>query len=63
MVLKAFERRFGKLNNFTRNKLLTLMGKYGHTRVSIALFSIQDDKEFPVAVAEFLEQYLKRDFV
>ncbi|MFD1425348.1 hypothetical protein JOD24_000060 [Kroppenstedtia sanguinis] len=63
LVIQAFENRFGKLNNFTRNKLLTLMKQYGHTRVSIALFSIQEDKEFPTVIAEFLEQYLKRDSI
>lgn len=61
MVLMAFERRFGKLNSVSRNKLISLMKKYGSTRVTIELFTLQSRKEFPTAVTHFLEQQLKRN--
>jgi hypothetical protein len=61
MILKAFEKRFGKPNTATREKLLHLMRKFGCTRVSIALFTITEDKEFPTVVVDFLEQNLEKN--
>ncbi|MFC4076909.1 hypothetical protein [Salinithrix halophila] len=61
MVMKAFENRYGRPNSATRNKLKKLMEKYGHTRVSIALFTLRDDKEFPAMITRFLEQCLDRN--
>ncbi|QKG85154.1 hypothetical protein GXN76_12195 [Kroppenstedtia pulmonis] len=61
MVIKAFESRYGRPNTSTKNKLLNLMKQYGHTRVSIALFTLRDDKEFPTVITNFLESYLERN--
>ncbi|GGE19149.1 hypothetical protein GCM10011571_21340 [Marinithermofilum abyssi] len=61
MVLKAFESRYGHTNPATRDKLFRLMKRFGHTRVSIALFTLPEDKEFPATVVEFLEKYLEKN--
>ncbi|MDN4595276.1 hypothetical protein [Polycladomyces subterraneus] len=61
MILKAFEKRFGKPNATTRDKLVHLMRKFGCTRVSIALFTITEDKAFPTVVVDFLEQNLENN--
>ncbi|BCU82611.1 hypothetical protein JIR001_23940 [Polycladomyces abyssicola] len=61
MILKAFEKKFGKPNATTRDKLLHLMRKFGCTRVSIALFTITEDKAFPAVVVDFLEQNLGKN--
>ncbi|PTM59712.1 hypothetical protein [Desmospora activa] len=58
MVIKAFENRYGKANLSTRKQLLRLMEQYGHTRVSIALFTLQDNKEFPAMIVRFLDNHL-----
>jgi hypothetical protein len=59
MLLKAFEERYGRPMAETREKLLSLMRQYGPTHVSIALFTLTEDKAFPGHVAEFLERRLK----
>jgi hypothetical protein len=61
MILKAFEKRFGKPSISAREKLLHLMRKFGCTRVSIALFTITEDKAFPTVVVDFLEQNLEKN--
>jgi hypothetical protein len=61
MLLKAFEERYGRLNLQTKEKMLQLMRRYGCTRVSIALFTLTENKAFPLTVANFLEQHLKKD--
>ncbi|OYD08903.1 hypothetical protein [Paludifilum halophilum] len=61
MVIKAFENRYGRPNSATRRKLLNLMKEYGHTRVSIALFTLPEDKEFPAVITGFLEDYLEKN--
>lgn len=59
MLIKAFEERYGRPNPDTREKLIQLMRTYGCTRVSIALFTLSEDKAFPTVIAEFLEQRLQ----
>ncbi|SFS66836.1 hypothetical protein [Marininema halotolerans] len=61
MVIKAFENRYGRPNTVIRNKLMELMKEYGHTRVSFALFTLQDNKEFPVVITRFLEECLNKN--
>lgn len=60
MLLKAFEERYGRLDLQTKEKMLQLMRRYGCTRVSIALFTLTENKAFPMVVANFLEQHLKK---
>ncbi|MDR6225260.1 hypothetical protein [Desmospora profundinema] len=60
LVIKAFENRYGKPSASTRKQLIRLMREYGHTRVSIALFTLQDDREFPAMIARFLESHLDK---
>jgi hypothetical protein len=59
MLIKAFEERYGRPNPDTRERLIQLMRTYGCTRVSIALFTLSEDKAFPTVIAEFLEQRLQ----
>lgn len=61
MLLKAFEKKYGQLNLQAKEKLLELMRNYGCTRVSIALFTLPENKAFPMVVVNFLEQHLKQD--
>ncbi|SDW68195.1 hypothetical protein SAMN05444487_105121 [Marininema mesophilum] len=61
MVIKAFENRYGRPNTAIRTKLMELMEEYGHTRVSFSLFTLQDNKEFPVVITRFLEECLNRN--
>lgn len=61
MVLKAFEKRYGKLNNAARKKMRALIQEYGGTRVSIALFTLSEDKEFPAFILRFLHDHLERN--
>lgn len=58
MVLKAFEKKFGRPNNDARSRLIQIMRKYGTTRVSIAMFTLAEDKAFPAHIIDFLEQRL-----
>ncbi|MFC7441331.1 hypothetical protein [Laceyella putida] len=58
MVVKAFMERYGRLNPESRDKLIQLMRTYGSTRVSIAIFTLADDKTFPSYILEFLERRL-----
>jgi hypothetical protein len=60
MLLKAFEERYGRINHQTKEKMLQLMRRYGCTRVSIALFTLSEDKDFPMVIANFLEEHLKK---
>jgi hypothetical protein len=60
MVIKAFESRYGKASASTRKQLLRLMEQYGHTRVSIGLFTLQEDKEFPAMIIRFLKIHLDK---
>ncbi|SEM71686.1 hypothetical protein [Lihuaxuella thermophila] len=59
MLIKAFEERYGRPNPDTREKLIQLMRTYGCTRVSIALFTLAEDKAFPTVITEFLERRLQ----
>ncbi|MBA4492923.1 hypothetical protein ACFO25_08460 [Paenactinomyces guangxiensis] len=59
MIFKAFEERYGRPNPDTRGKLIHLMRTYGCTRVSIALFTLSEDKAFPTIITDFLEQRLQ----
>lgn len=59
MILKAFEERYGQPNPETRDRLIKLMRGYGCTRVSIALFTLSDDKAFPAVITDFLEKRLQ----
>jgi hypothetical protein len=59
MLTKAFEDRFGRLNPDMKHKLVQLMRTYGCTRVSIALFTLNEDKAFPTIIVNFLEQRLQ----
>ncbi|MRG28756.1 hypothetical protein [Laceyella tengchongensis] len=59
MVIKAFTERYGHLNPESRNKMIDLMRTYGSTRVSIAIFTLAEDKAFPVYILEFLERRLR----
>lgn len=61
MLMKAFEERYGRPNLQTKEKMLQLMRRYGCTRVSIALFTLTENKAFPMTIANFLEQHLKKD--
>ncbi|PTX58287.1 hypothetical protein C8P63_11734 [Melghirimyces profundicolus] len=61
LVLMAFESQYGKPGPTIRRRLTDLMRKYGHTRVSIALFTLHEDKEFPSVITRFLENHLKRN--
>ncbi len=58
MVLKAFEKKFGRPNNDARSRLIQIMRKYGTTHVSIAMFTLTEDKAFPSHIIDFLEQRL-----
>lgn len=58
LVLKAFEKKYGRPNNEARSKLLSLMRTYGTTRVSVAMFTLTEDKTFPSHIIEFLEKHL-----
>ncbi|MBA4601410.1 hypothetical protein [Thermoactinomyces mirandus] len=58
MVLKAFEKKFGRPNNDARSRLIAIMRKYGTTRVSIAMFTLTEDKAFPSHIVDFLERRL-----
>lgn len=60
MVLKAFENRYGRTDGSTRRKLVQLIHRYGSTRVSIAMFTLPEDKEFPTMMAHFLERHLEK---
>lgn len=59
LILKTFEERYGRPNSETRDQLLLLMRQYGCTRVSIALLTLADDKNFPNVVADFLSKRLQ----
>lgn len=59
MLVKAFEDRYGRLIPDMKRKLIQLMRTYGCTRVSIAIFTLNEDKGFPATVVEFLEQRLQ----
>ena len=58
LVLKAFEKKYGRPNNEAKSKLLSLMRTYGTTRVSVAMFTLTEDKAFPSHIIEFLEKHL-----
>lgn len=58
MLYQAFEDRYGRPHQNLKKKLIQLMRKYGCTRVSIALFTITDDKDFPNFIIHFLEKRL-----
>lgn len=58
MLLKAFEERYGRLNLQAKQQMLKLMRRYGCTRVSIALFTLTENKDFPMMVVDFLEKHL-----
>lgn len=58
MVYQAFEDRYGRPHQNLKKKLIQLMRTYGCTRVSIALLTITDDKEFPNFIIHFLEKRL-----
>jgi hypothetical protein len=58
MLLKAFEERYGRPSGEARGKLIELMRKFGCTRVSIAIFTLAEDKAFPAHIIEFLERRL-----
>lgn len=58
MVIKAFTERYGRLNPESCEKLIQLMRTYGSTRVSIAIFTLAEDKAFPGYILEFLERRL-----
>ncbi|WP_124727992.1 hypothetical protein [Staphylospora marina] len=60
LLLKAFEERYGRPNPTIREKLLSLMRTYGPTHVSIAMFTLSQDKGFPGVVADYLEKKLER---
>lgn len=59
MLLKAFEERYGRLNPEMKNKMIHLLRTYGCTRVSIALFTLAEDKQFPTLIIKFLENRLQ----
>jgi hypothetical protein len=59
MLLKAFEERYGRPNPEARGKIIGLMRTFGCTRVSIALFTLTEDKSFPSHIVDFLEQRLR----
>ena len=60
LVLKAFENRYGRTDGSTRQKLMRLIQLYGSTRVSIAMFTAPEDKDFPRMMAHFLERHLEK---
>ncbi len=59
--MKAFEERYGRLNPQAKERMLQLMRRYGCTRVSIALFTLTENKAFPTIVVNFLEEHLKKE--
>ncbi|TCS95008.1 hypothetical protein [Hazenella coriacea] len=59
MLLKAFEERYGRLNPELKSKMVQLMRFYGCTRVSITLFTLAEDKQFPTVIIKFLENRLQ----
>lgn len=61
LVVKAFEKRYGRPNHQLRKKFIHLMRTYGCTKVSIALFTITEDKTFPNVIIEFLEERLQNN--
>src|SRR5690606_17844252 len=58
MLLKALEERYGRLNLPAKQQVLKLMRRYGCTRVSIAMFTLTENKDFPMLVVDFLEKHL-----
>ncbi|SFI99202.1 hypothetical protein [Thermoflavimicrobium dichotomicum] len=61
IVFKAFEERYCKPNQETKQKLMQLMRQYGCTRVSVALLTLADDKEFSTLIVDFLAKRLQND--
>ncbi len=61
LLMKAFEERYGRLNPQAKERMLQLMRRYGCTRVSIALFTLTENKAFPTIVVNFLEEHLKKE--
>lgn len=59
LILKTFEERYGRPNVEARDQLVLLMRQYGCTRVSIALLTLADDKNFPNVVTDFLSKRLQ----
>lgn len=59
MLTKAFEDRYGRLNPDMKHKLIQMMRMYGCTHVTIALFTLNEDKSFPSIIVEFLERRLQ----
>ncbi|TCP60199.1 hypothetical protein EDD57_1812 [Baia soyae] len=59
LILKTFEDRYGLSTPATKDQLVRLMRQYGCTRVSIALLTLEEDKNFPNIVADFLSSRLQ----
>lgn len=60
MIIQAFEERYGRPNQEAKGQLIYLMRQFGCTRVSIALLTLADDKEFPNVIANFLSHRLQQ---
>lgn len=61
LVYRAFEKRYGRPNQKLGKKFIQLMRTYGCTKVSIALFTLTDDKSFPNLIIQFLEERLQNN--
>lgn len=61
LVYQTFEKKYGRPNRKLKGKLIQLMRMYGCTKVSVALFTLTEDKSFPNLIIEILEQHLQNN--